>query len=339
MAIDLENACLTVDEVLSDSYAPLPVGARDEARAQARLERWRTISAHSGKEEFSKRLRRQGLDEADLQARLGGVSRRPGVPKPGWVAETDRIVALLRSGSLSPKHNDIAFGPLLTPVFELAERTLRARVPSAMAARLTATAVDGMVDHLRRRLSNLVEMPFYEALLDWRRELLDRIREGDTAATTLLANETLAPFHEHLVARGYDTLIERTPILFRLMAALVAQWLDVYRLFIDRLAIDLDHLALIAPGLSPDSVVQQIGWGHSDPHNGGHSVLSLSFSSGQRVFYKPKDMHNDLFVGTFISKLVDLGAPETLVVPKAIARENYGWTEEIVASPCQWISR
>ncbi len=334
MDIDLETACLTIDELLSPDYEALPVEARNEAAALARLERWRAISADGSAEEFGKRLQRQGLDESDLLARLGGVRRRRGVPEPSWVAETRRIVALLRAPLQDRTNDDIAFGPILSAVLDDAAQALQAKLPPRLARSLTPEAFAGMVDHLRRRLGNLIELPLYEALLVWRKELLAGVRAGDAAATAALMDKTLAPVHRHLLESGYDALLASKPILFRLVASLVAQWHAAYGVFLDRLAGDLDHLLPLAPGLTADSRIARIGWGHSDPHNGGHSVLTVDFTTGQRVFYKPKDLRTDLLVGDFVTKLAALGAPEVLVVPRAIARDGYGWTEAVAVTPC-----
>lgn len=338
MHMHLEAACLTIDELLSDDYEPLPAEARNEALAQARLERWRSISADGAAEEFGKRLRRQGLNQSDLLARLGGVRRRPGVPEPSWVADTSRILALLRTRTEGRTNGDIAFGPLLSPVLDAAAGALRPKLPSRLAGRLSSGAFDGMVDHLRRRLSNLVEIPFYEALLAWRRELLAEVRAGDAAAAARLMDATLAPFHEHLLDTGYDELVARMPVLFRLMAGLVRQWQGAYGAFLDRLADDLDDLRSLAPGFAAESPIDRIGWGYSDPHNGGHSVLSIEFLTGQRIFYKPKNLRTDLFVGDLVAKLTELGAPEALAVPRAIARDGYGWTEAVAISACNSIA-
>lgn len=333
MKFDLETACLTLDEVLSASYEPLPVGQGNVALAQERMKTWIAISADHNVNDFKQRLQRQNLDHSHVLARLGGVRRKPGVEEPHWVERTRQTVELLREPTNPCSFDNVAFGPVLTSVVNNAAAQLRKQVPARAFACLAPRAMEDMADHLLKRLSNLVELPLYEVLLTWRGSLLKRVKKGDKAAEALLSEETLAPFTDYLVREGIDSLLERKPMLFRLMADLVGQWLHAYGTFLTRLAEDRPELRVLLPELDEDSMVERIGWGYSDPHNGGHSVLALDYPAG-RIFYKPKDIRTDRFVGEFVAELTRLGYPEKLKVPSVILRDGYGWTENIEASPC-----
>ncbi len=72
----------------------------------------------------------------------------------------------------------------------------------------------------------------------------------------------------------------------------------------------------------------------SDRHNGGRSVLIVTFEDGARIVYKPKDLRLDVAWHDLIARLNGSAPPLELRAVRAIARENYGWTEFIDHTGC-----
>ena len=333
--IDIESAALTLDEILSPVYEPLPQDERDAQMAQQRLARWIALSADGVEAAFEKRLARENRSKAWVLDRLGGVRRRAGQPEPDWVGKTLRVVDVLIAGeAVSSPPGALAFASLLAPLVYDASATLRAALPPGIADMLEPAAFDGVVDHLRRRLANLCELPFYEVLLSWRRGMVDAARLGDEYSTGLLMADTLDAFAAHLRTGGYADLLRDKPVLFRLLAMLVDQWYHSYLSFFTRLAADRERIAQLSSQPGTAARVRHIAWGASDPHNGGNSVLVVSFDDGRRVLYKPKDLRPDRFVQKFIAALSGIGMPEQLVVPEAIALDGYGWTRFVDSAAC-----
>jgi type 2 lantibiotic biosynthesis protein LanM len=332
---DIEFVALTIDELLSSAYEVLPEHERDAQLAQQRLARWIAIGADGVEANFAKRLARENRSREWMLERLGGVRRRAGFSEPDWVGKTRRVFGVLTNEAavLSPQ-DELAFAPLLAPLVDHAASALRAALPEVVAPFLTPAVFDGVVDHLRRRLSNLCELPFYEVLLGWRRGLVAAARTGDEAAGRQLLAGTLEAFAVHLRGGGYADLLREKPILFRLLAMLVDQWHNSYLTFFMRFAADRQRIAqfLAQPGTNPR--VRRINWGASDPHNGGHSVFVVEFEDGHRVLYKPKDLRPDRFVASIVAALGRMGLPEPLVVPEALACDGYGWTRFIESAPC-----
>lgn len=332
---DIESVALTIDELLSSAYEVLPEHERDAQLAQKRLERWIAIAADGVEANFTKRLERENRSREWVLERLGGVRRRAGIPEPDWVGKTRRVFEVLNHEAyfLSP-HDELPFAPLLAPLVDQAASLLRAALPEVVAPCLAPAVFDGVVDHLRRRLVNLCELPFYEVLLGWRRGLVAAGRAGDEAAGRQLMAGTLRAFAAYLRSGGYSDLLREKPILFRLLAMLVDQWHDSYLTFFMRFAADRQHIARLLEQRGFDARVRRINWGASDPHNGGHSVFVVEFEDGHRVVYKPKDLGPDCFVASVVAALGRMGIPESLVVPEALVCDGYGWTRFVDSTPC-----
>ena len=333
---DIETASLTIDELLSPAYEALPEQERNVQLARQRLARWIAIGADGIEENFAKRLAREGRSIEGVLERLGGVRRRAGFPEPHWVGVTRHAFDLLtRETSARCPPDDMAFSPLLSPLVNDAANALRASLPEDVAPLLTEAVFEGAVDHLRRRLANLCELPFYERLLGWRRGLVTAARAGDETAGQRLRDDTLDAFAAHMRSRGYADLLQEKPILFRLLAMLVHQWHDAYLTFFRRFAADRHRIAKLLAQPDVNARVLFMSWGASDPHNGGHSVFVIDFEDGQRVLYKPKDLGPDRFVASIVAALESMGLPEALVVPEALDCDGYGWTRFIAGGPCE----
>lgn len=335
LSIDVEFVALTIDELLSPAYEALPEHERDVQLAQRRLARWIAVSADGDEAEFNKRLARENRSREWVLERLSGVRRRAGFSEPDWVGKTRRVFDVLARdvACLSPQ-DQLAFAPLLEPLVDHAASALRAALPDAVAPFLTPVVFDGAVDHLRRRLSNLCELPFYEVLLGWRRNLVAAARTGDEAAGLQLLAGTLEAFAAYLRGGGYADLLRGKPILFRLLAMLVDQWHHSYLTFFMRFAADRHRIAQFLEQPDTKPRLRRIDWGASDPHNGGHSVFIIEFEDGHRVLYKPKDLRPDRFVASIVSALRRIGLPESLVVPEALVCDGYGWTRFVESAPC-----
>lgn len=331
---NFECASLTIDEILSSVYEPLPPDQRSEQLARQRLACWIDVSADGDAGIFAKRLARENRSLESVLERLGGVRRREGMPEPGWVGRTRHVVKVLIGDDTPLPRDELAFAPLLAPLLRQAASALQTALPQAVLPLLAPPAFEGAVDHLRRRLSNLCELPFYEILLGWRRGLVAAASAGDEFASQQLLANTLDTFAAYLRDDGYAKLLRDKPILFRLLAMLVEQWHDSYLAFFQRYVADRERIAHLLGQADVNARLCRINWGASDPHNGGYSVFIAEFEDGRRVLYKPKDLGPDRFVGSIMVVLANLGLPEPLVVPEAIVCEGYGWTQFIARTPC-----
>lgn len=332
---DIESVALTIDELMSSAYEVLPEHEQNAHLAQQRLVRWITISADGVDANFTKRLEKENRSIDWVLQRLAGVKRRAGLPEPEWVGKTRRVFELLTHEAIDfSAPTEPAFAPLLAPLVDHAVKALRTALPEVVASFLTPAIFADAADHLRLRLSNLCELPFYEVLLGWRRDLVAAARTGDEAAAQQLLARTLETFAAYLRGGGYADLLREKPILFRLLAMLVDQWHDSYLTFFVRFAADRQCIARLLAQGGTDARACRINWGTSDPHNGGHSVFVVEFEDGCRVLYKPKDLRPDRFVASIIATLGRMGLSEPLIVPEALVCNGYGWTRFVNNAPC-----
>ncbi len=88
------------------------------------------------------------------------------------------------------------------------------------------------------------------------------------------------------------------------------------------------------PGTQPLGKVSQIQTSLSDPHNQGRTVILLTFESGLKLVYKPKDLGLEVAWNQFLdwcnhqSQLLDLK------VIQVLNQQGYGWVEYVEHQPC-----
>ncbi len=325
----------TIDELVSDAFEAAPGESDDNALFARRLAAWHRSAAARDEPLFARRLDRDALSMATLNERFGAVRRSAGVAAPAWLDDAVWIEAALQSsnrrlgGDARPVTAPVAFEHLLAPVVEQAGARLWSGLDARVIDRLRQSARADLHQSLLVQLSELCAPAIYERFAQAR----------GAGATEGAASPAANPagydqFVTAMKAGGLRLLFEDKPVLLRLIAAVTRQWIDTSREFVLRLDADLALLRHDILRSTADGGVAKIEGGLSDPHNGGHAVLIVTFADGGRVAYKPKDLRLDVAWHALIERLNGANPPVALRAARAIARDGYGWTEFIAHAGC-----
>ena len=328
----LINRAATIDELLSDDFETLP-GETDRAGlGQRRLASWCQSAASGDRSLFGRRLERDGLQSADVLARLTAAHRKPTAPIPPWAADASWILPALERTTGRPTAEPIAGEPvafehLLAGVVASAEELLQSGLGAKTTANLKASAHDCLRRALLTGLSELAAPAFYERFAAMR----------NAAETAGLRRDSRTSLYEKFVAGmragGFRQLFEEKPVLLRLVSTIVRQWIETSREFIQRLDADLPSIRDAIQTGAQGGVIQIEG-GFSDPHNEGRSVKIVIFADGSKVVYKPKDLRVDVAWQELIGRLNRASPPVELRTARALARNGYGWTACIEHAGC-----
>jgi type 2 lantibiotic biosynthesis protein LanM len=111
-------------------------------------------------------------------------------------------------------------------------------------------------------------------------------------------------------------------------------WIDAQLHLLRRLHCDLLEIERrFSPG-SACRTLTALELDLSDPHDYGRSVALLTFQSGLKLVYKPRDIRVEAWYFQALAALNDIGAPLPFYTLKTLARANYGWMEFVPYSPC-----
>lgn len=333
----------TVSERLGDGFEPVDIDA--STLVDARLETWCRAVAKGDWDRFSVRLAWDGLDLESARRALGPVRLREGATLPEWsglVGEALRVPPIERRegeddawtaelGFLNPK-DSLPFEEILAP-FVLAAR-------KRLAGRVTISG-----EPLSEPASTALERGLLRNLVIFSAEILlaefESMRAQEQSSWGLLLALAQDPegrslyqkFVRGMAEGGLWRLFVAYPVLARQLGTISQQWVEATSELLERLKADRIELERFFDDTLGSVVAAQPSL--SDRHRGGRTVLALTFASGRKLIYKPKDLGTEVAYNGLLARLNEWGAPLPFRSLKVLDRSTHGWVEFVEHLPCQ----
>jgi type 2 lantibiotic biosynthesis protein LanM len=319
----------SIDERVAAGCAPVVEG--DDGEREARWAEWREVLVKGDAEQFARRLAWDGLDEETVRPRLGAV-RPPGAPLPRWAA----IVAAAVDGPPAPVRGGdpaapLPFEELLTSFVDLAARELRARCPTAVE-RLAAAAHARLERSLLRALAENAAQALHLEFSIERAQATSPLDRALARASDAPPRDAYEAFVLRMRGGGLRPFFLEYAVLARQLGVVTELWIEAGAEFLRRLDADAARLDETFGG--PLGPVVDLDPALSDPHAGRRMVMALTFASGARVVYKPKDIGAERAYYDLVAWLNARGGMLPLRTLKVLAGSDYGWTEFAAHAPC-----
>ena len=203
----------------------------------------------------------------------------------------------------------------------------------AAARRLGRGALAALERQLLTQLSAVAARAAY-AQFDEFREAMRPSAVGDGAGARR-SRRLYRAFIASTLADSMLPLFGEFAVLARHVVALVDGWTASTVEFIGRLDRDLEEIGrTFGDGRAPGRVVG-VAAGLSDRHNGGRSVLALTFGGGLRIVYKPRDVGLEGALSSFLRWVAGAGLSPAPPAIRVLAREGYGWVEYVEQEPAR----
>lgn len=289
----------------------VPAAGPADQTAAARLAGWRAAFGTGGL--FARRLADAGLDEATLLALLAESpeSLAARVSRPAWVDVVERAVrrAAPPDEVRATTWRDAFAVPLRPFVLDAAERMAeRARaLPEPGRADLDAITAR-FASRLSRRLVGIAARTFVH---EHNRGVVEHGLAG-------FARRSARPAALARLCTDY-------PVLARLLGQACTQAVESTVELLGRFAADRAMIVdALLGGVDPGTLTS-LEAGAGDTHRRGRSVAILTFASGARVVYKPRDLTVHQRFTTLVSWLNTRIPGLDLEKPAAVLRPGYGW--------------
>jgi type 2 lantibiotic biosynthesis protein LanM len=301
--------------------------------ASRQIAEWRSQSPFQIESWFSRRLQLLGIDERQFAGLLGQpahVLQEISPEPPPWLT----FLFHSFSGnqySLDPEPTvGIYFFPIFAPVIRLAvekgKEKFRELAKNFAHIPFETAQIDGFLSlGLASYLDWIVGRA---AVLELKVASLENRLEGSTPEARFQSFVRTMSQPE----AGLE-FFKAYPVLARILVETTSQWVESRIEFLGRLCQDWDLISTTFQIETKDSL-KKISGGLGDRHSGGRSVLLASFSSGQKLIYKPRSLSIDQAFTSFLSWLTSRGAPP-FRTPEVLPRGPYGWSEFIAAAPCE----
>ncbi|RCJ42659.1 lanthionine synthetase [Nostoc minutum NIES-26] len=325
----------------------IDIDSLNETEIQRRLDRWYHILGDWNT--LHKRLQWESLDLATIRPRLGSIDWNLQAPLPAWAETLQQIMQMAREFVPTLEidlpinsENPIPFEDILLPAIAVARQQLLTRLGSGQLTEdnlplsvLAKAAYQELERSLLQRLAGICTKTLnfeFSQVRPFGKNLLNLLG----VATEKSNNKThYNKFVNQILEDGFLTLFNKYPVLGRLVATAVNFWVESATEFIQRLAKDKADIQRIFSSTN-DSLgkVAEIQTSLSDPHKRGRTVILLTFESGLKLVYKPKDLGLEVAYNQFLNWCNQHSQLLDFKVIQVLNRDNYGWVEYITHQPC-----
>lgn len=335
----------TITERLSGIYTPVAHKA-DDPRIAARLDEWCQTVAKGDTNAFRRRLAWDGLDAETVHGVLGDVRLHDGVPLPVWA---EMLAEAVTTAALTADIQDIAAeaARFLDPGHLMPYQDIL--VPFVLAARQRLVAEAGttyalLADDAHAAMERtLLSMLCWFAGQTLQIEFSIMRNQEQSSFARLLAQaqdaDNRALYEQFVQQMQQGTLrsfLLEYPVLARMLAIVMQCWVESTAEFLQRLAADWNEIQRVFSSAEDElGEVVAIQPSLSDPHNGRRMVMVLTFSSGLKLVYKPKDLGTEEAYNGLLAWLNTRSAPLPFKLLAVLNRGSHGWVEFVEHIPCQ----
>ena len=327
----------TIDERLSDLFIEIPSQKFNALEAAENLAKWCNASTSGDWKKFASWLSHRETTFDKALSRLSKLQKNPVTPYPEWVNDAEWIFQAL-TGECSSKPAiaregsdfQYPFADLFNEVIEVCLKAQSQKCQSIPPNLFSKEAIDDLTRALLKELTDLSAKAIYQLFVEQQSvdENKQSLNEND--------NSYYLKFTSWMRASGWQLVLQRWPVLIRLLAVVSRQWINNSSQLIQRLsdtAIKAKEIIYKIP-LNSSQIVA-IDLNASDAHNNGQSVAIISFDDGIKLVYKPKDLRIDLHFEKFLGFISSLRSPAHLVIPKVFTSTHYGYAEFISYKACK----
>lgn len=299
----------------------------------SRLEAWCSAAADGDSARFERRLIWDGLDIEAAREILASPSQSSAA-SPEWAILVQEAIAeslkpAPRCAFLDPDQ-PLPFEEVLLPFVLVARQRLAGAYDGDLVSNSAQQALERQL--LRELSDDAAEALYLELSLRLAGEgaLYARfIARAPGAVERRVYTEMV----EQLRGDELASVFDKYPVLARLLGTTMLLSTGAQAEMLERLRADRPALeAQFGPGLGR---VEAIEPGLSDPHHGRRTVTVLTFTSGARIVYKPKNLGIDSAFEQIAAWLRLTGAPHVPHVPGCLDRDTYGWVEYVNHQPCR----
>ena len=338
---------LTLTERIEDNFL-LKTIPESEYMTTSRLEKWCQRAARGEQNQFEKRLLWDGLNLSDARRVLAPICLVDTTSFPAWVKT-------LNAGA---KAYEKVYTEILKNEFTLEDRCLNSKepvpfeellLPFIYIARQKLIAQTGSNYHLILEVAHaMLERSFLSSLAGICQSALElKFSDFRTSRQSTLAylmrqfqniptsREQYQTFILEMLAGGFRSFFLEYPVLARLVAVVTDLWVDATKEFIQRLASNLAEIQQTFQAEAKLGQVVALKSALSDPHHDRRSVIAVTFDSGLKLVYKPRDLGLEEVYSNLLSWFNQHGISLKFKLLKVLNYSTYGWVEFVESLPCK----
>lgn len=320
----------------------------NDALVNARINQWCKVVADGNWKQFKKRLSWDGLNLFTARLLLNSVEMKNKQKFPCWTSTLNECLkAISDQEKISPSaemtseksrfldsREPLPFEEILSSFIFVARQKLSNLITDSHYKLISETAHASLERSLLRWLTHLctpsMEFEFSVVLASKQSTLVSILKKSNIPHKAYYQQ-----FISSLRNGEILTFFKEYPVLARLMATAIDFWVNANRDFISHLASDWSEIQKTFHVTTALERVLDIQVDISDRHQNGLSVMILTFMSGLKLVYKPRNLDIDQAYIKLLDWLNNYGLPISLKSFRILNRSSYGWVEFIETAPCK----
>ncbi|MCC5610236.1 type 2 lantipeptide synthetase LanM family protein [Nostoc sp. CHAB 5834] len=326
------------------------------------IKHWCEVVAQGNWEKFYKRLQWDGLDINTVRSVLMSVSLAESEPLPIWAKTLKEVIETSAKFNLNEvtsetcklpieAENPLPFADILLPAVLVGRQKLLTFLssmslsPDCLPLNLLSEAAYLQLEHgLLQRLVNLSAKTFQLEFTNFRpynhsllNLMLEKLKLSAQGILGSPSKKYYLDFVDYLLKDGLLAFFKKYAVLGKLIAKTVDFWVEATAEFLQRLQADQAEIERMLDFTEVTlGKVTAITGSLSDLHNRGRSVLILTFASGKKLVYKPKNLGLEVVYNQLLNWCNQQHAPLIFKVIKVLDRHTYGWVFDYIEQlPCE----
>jgi lantibiotic modifying enzyme len=314
-------------------------------QVNSKIDQWCQLIARGDWQQFEKRLTWDGLDINMVRQCFASVDIKDKQDFPEWaktlneclkahhnLENTNELIA--RRSQFVDSKNLFPYEEILPPFVYVARKKIISRLGLSNNLLLEEAYFDlerSITKRLVRLIIPLMEQKFSCFLAIKQSSFIRYLKKGSYDNFQLYYQE----FIKNQQKEDLLNLFVEYPVLARLLGTSINLWLDSNVELISRLASDWTEIQSTFQPQTELGQVIAIQTDLSDLHEDNRSVTIITFSSGLKVVYKPKNLDLEEAYINLLEYFNKLGVFLPFKIFKLVKRPNYGWVEFIETLPCK----
>jgi type 2 lantibiotic biosynthesis protein LanM len=325
----------------------VPEQAQSEEVSERNLNKWKEILAKRKEEIFQKRLSFDNLTPDTVRSLLGEVRLSDENNLPEWSDILEKIInpkekftmEQITSGEeffnrfIFPD-NPVPFEEAFVPFIMVARDEVIEK--SGKSYNLAHERVHAIFEH--NLLNSLACLCLKSIHLEFSIFILNSKAPFESfidQLTDTKDSEVYSAFIREMLNSSFINFFNEYPVLARLVSVHIKLWVESISEFFLRLQEDLSEISGFFQKGEMTGHIISVKPSLSDRHNGGRTVIAVTFESGLKIIYKPKDLSLEEAYFRLLSWFNEHGVSLKFKTIKILNRKNYGWTEFVEYLPCK----
>ncbi len=332
-------------ERLQDDFIPHIQNDHDKW-VQKRMDRWCQVVADGDSKKFQTRLAWGNLSTENLETILGMVILPSEQSLPWWTECINACLQEMDSLSSESIRNErsrfrflfseqrVPYEEVFVPFIQYASKQLIKRSGSDYEL-LSGEAHTQLERYLLQQLANVCAQTFHLEFSISRASKRSAFSQILAQQHSDTEDGIYWEFVDALYKGKLKGILFEYSVLCRLISTVLENWITAVAEFLSHLQTDWEKIQhTFQPNLPLDKVIS-VRTGLSDPHNQNRTVISLQFSTGLQLVYKPRNLalaKSFFNLLAWFNEHTELLSFKTL---KVLSEGTHGWVEYVTHFPCQ----